>query len=562
MKEQHELRRSENSTALKSYEFKFCNKHDEIRDILLVVDVIPNTKRSVASLMDITERKQMEMEARESRLRFKSLFDQAADGILVGDHSGKILEANNNICYLTGYSRNELVGSNINKLFNTKELLNSPLRYDLVHQGKNVLKERILTCKNGKEIHVEMSTKHLTDGRLQAIFRDISERKKVQNDLIIAKEKAEESDRLKTAFLANMSHEIRTPMNSILGFVNLLSIKDISPDIHQKYLNVIKKSGQRLLQTVNDLIDISRIETGQVELVLAPMDVKDELKMLFDIFEPESKNKGIRLNMECDLIPSESIVQTDQIKLHSILINLIKNAIKYTNQGQIEFGCVLKESFLQFYIHDTGIGIPLDRQKAIFNRFEQADIEDSRAMEGSGLGLAIAKAYVEMLGGQIWLESKENRGSSFYFTIYWNPIQFNEIDGNTTIENPDSSSNTKKLKILIVEDDEVSYEYLSILIGEFTREIIHTNSGLEAIEMCKSNSDIDLVLMDIKMTEMGGYKATEEIRKFNTSVPIIAQTAYALNGDREKALAAGCTDYISKPISEELLIELIRRHTQ
>ncbi len=421
---QHRLRRLSRDVALKSYEFRFLNKNKEVRNMLLVIDMIPNTNQSIASLLDITERKQLEVETQESRLRFKALFDQAADGILVGVSNGEIIEANNSMCKLTGYSEQELVGTNIQSLFPTEELIAKPLEYDLVKKGQRVINERNIVDKTGKVIPVEMSTKILDDGRMQALFRDITQRKKAEEELIVAKEKAEESDRLKSAFLANMGHEIRTPMNSILGFANLLSSSTISIEKQKKYVEVIKKSGQRMLKTVNDLIDISRIETGQVEVVTTALNVNDEITTLVEIFETEANNKGIELIIKQLLPGTRSHIIADQVKLNSILTNLIINAIKYSDRGFIKIGCQTKDQWLEFEIEDTGIGIPLSRQQAIFNRFEQADIEDRRALEGSGLGLAISKAYVEMLGGKIWLKSEENKGSTFYFTIpYKSAIQ-------------------------------------------------------------------------------------------------------------------------------------------
>jgi len=421
MLQQHRLRRLSRDVALRSYEFRFLNKKKEIHNMLLVIDMIPNTNQSIASLLDITERKRMEVETLESRQRFKALFDQAADGILVGIGSGEIIEANASMCKLTGYSEQELVGSNIKSLFPADELLSKPLQYDLIKKGQRIIKERRIMDKTGKVIPVEMSTKILDDGRMQALFRDITQRKKAQDELIIAKEKAEESDRLKSAFLANMGHEIRTPMNSILGFANLLSSSTTSVEKQKKYVEVIKKSGQRMLKTVNDLIDISRIETGQVEVVTAPLNVNEEITTLVEIFEPEAHKKGIRLHISKLLPTAKSHIITDQAKLNSILTNLIINAIKYSDKGIIRIGCCQKKQWLEFEVADTGIGIPKSRQQAIFNRFEQADIEDKHAREGSGLGLAISKAYVEMLGGKIWLESEETKGSTFYFTIPLKP---------------------------------------------------------------------------------------------------------------------------------------------
>ena len=268
----------------------------------------------------------------------------------------------------------------------------------------------------------------------------------------------------------------------------------------------------------------------------------------------------------------EAIIETDREKLFVILTNLVKNAIKYSNKGSIEIGYVLKmgeESVnhsqnkeLEFYIKDTGIGIPKDRQEAIFERFIQADIEDSMARQGAGLGLSITKAYIEMLGGKIWVESEEGIGSTFYFTLPYS-VELKEDNSTKEIEVADNIENhIKKIKVLIAEDDETSEMLLSINVSEFSNEILTASTGTEVVEICRNNPDIDLILMDIQMPEMNGYEATRQIRKFNKNVVIIAQTAYGLTGDREKSLDAGCNDYLPKPINKLDLDSLIRKHFQ
>ncbi len=377
-----------------------------------------------------------------------------------------------------------------------------------------------------------------------------------------AKDRAEESDRLKSAFLANMSHEIRTPMNGILGFTSLLQQPNLTVEKQQKYLDIIKKSGGRMLSTVNDIIDISRIEANLVELVLSEVDIEVQLKELHSFFIPEAAKKGIQLILKNDISDQNNKLITDPEKFNSILTNLIKNAIKFTEKGFIEFGYCLKKDThandLVFYVKDSGIGIPKDRLHAIFDRFVQADIEDKMAVQGSGLGLAISKAYAEMLGGELWVESEEGIGSTFYFTLE-----------NKAETKPKSAASNKGkiverkgieagLNILIVEDDEASQQLISILIEKFTRKIAIVSTGIEAVETCMNNPDIDLILMDIQLPDMNGYEATRKIRQFNKEVVILAQTAFALTGDREKAINVGCNDYISKPINEselDLLIE-------
>jgi CheY-like chemotaxis protein/nitrogen-specific signal transduction histidine kinase len=391
-------------------------------------------------------------------------------------------------------------------------------------------------------------------------FRDITLQKKIENDLIIAKEKAEESDRLKTAFLANMSHEIRTPMNGILGFTNLLSEPGLTNEEKSGFISIIQKSGERMLNTVNDLIDISKIETGQVKLVYEEININLQVLYLFGFFEFQAKEKNLTITLKNNIPDNFAIVKTDISKFDSILSNLIKNAIKYTEAGTIEIGCSRQNQMLEFYVRDTGIGIPKRRHQAIFNRFEQADIGDTRAFQGSGLGLAIAKAYTEMLGGKIWLESEPETGSTFYFNILSENREI-EIDKRLEYNGIGGSKKTGgKIKLLIAEDDEAGYFYLVTILKPINCEIIRCFTGTETVEKCRKNNDIDIILMDIRMPEMNGYDATQRIREFNKDVIIIAQTAFALLGDKEKALNAGCNEYISKPIKRKEIIELIQKY--
>jgi len=392
-------------------------------------------------------------------------------------------------------------------------------------------------------------------------FQQINEELNHANfELIGAKEKAEESDRLKSAFLANMSHEIRTPMNGILGFADLLKEPELTGEERQEYIGIIEKSGLRMLNIINDLIDISKVESGQMEIFISEINVNEQIEYIYNFFKPEVQKKGMQLFFQNGLQSEEAVIHSDREKLYAILANLVKNAIKYSDTGSIEFGYTLKDRYLLFFIKDTGIGIPDDKKEAIFDRFIQADISDKRAFQGAGLGLAISKSYVEMLGGNIWVESDEGIGSTFYFTIPYN-VKPEEIKALKKVIIPDTVEKpVKKLKILIAEDDESSEKLLTEILKKYCKEEIRVSNGLDAVETCRNNPDIDLILMDIQLPEMNGYEATREIRKFNKSVFIIAQTAYALPGDRELTLKAGCNDYISKPIDKRLLKEMMQKY--
>ncbi len=393
---------------------------------------------------------------------------------------------------------------------------------------------------------------------------DISERKRMEEDLIIAKERAEESDRLKSAFLANMSHEIRTPMNGILGFAEILKEQDLTGEEQQKYIDIIQNSGKRMLNIINDIIDISKIEAGLMKVSISESNVNEQIKYIYTFFKPEVEANGMKLSFLISLPAKEATIKTDREKLYSVLTNLVKNAIKYTEEGSIEFGYILKKDTLpgelEFYIKDTGIGIAKERQEAIFERFIQADIEDNKARQGAGLGLAISRSYVEMLGGRMWVESQEGIGSTFYFTLPYNAVPDELIVHPKEFTFDKANNQVKNLKILIAEDDEVSGLLIEIALKMFGKSILKAQNGLEAVEISRTNPDIDLILMDIQMPKMNGYEATRQIRQFNKEVIIIAQTAYGLSGDREIALGAGCDDYIAKPVSKAELLAIIHKY--
>ncbi len=386
-------------------------------------------------------------------------------------------------------------------------------------------------------------------------------RKKQEDELKQALKKAEESDRLKSAFLANMSHEIRTPMNGILGFTSLLKENILEKNEQKEAFDIIEKSGNRLLNIINDLIDISKIEAGQIKVEITEYKIYDQLVELYNFFKLETRQKKLdfKLNVKKEL--RDIVIKTDNNKMQAIISNLIKNAIKYTPQGEIEFGYQLMTNHIKFYVKDTGLGIAQDRQKAIFERFVQADIEDRKAMEGAGLGLAITKAYINLLNGDLWLKSKLDKGSTFFFSI---PFDYDKSQYPQQTENLEDKQvdvieeiDNNIINILIAEDDKISFYYLKTLLKFKNVRIFHAINGLEAIALAEEHPDIDLILMDIKMPKMGGLEATRLIRRFNKDVIIIAQTANAMEYDKDKSLDAGCNDYLTKPLFKDTFIKTI-----
>ena len=381
-------------------------------------------------------------------------------------------------------------------------------------------------------------------------------RKKSEENLKIALEKATESDRLKTAFLQNLSHEVRTPMNGIIGFSGLLKNPELTGDRQQKYIEIIAKSSKRLLSTLNDLMDVSKLETGQIHINSEAINVNEELISLFEFYKPEVESKGMNLRLSLEKQEEALVIQNDKPKFEAIVTNLLKNAIKYSQKGNINLGYALKKNEIEFFVSDTGIGIPKDRQNAIFERFVQADIEDKQVFEGAGLGLSISKSYIEMMQGKIWVDSEKDIGSTFYFTL---PLNNKTIDKSTSIlitSKEIELNQPKKINILIAEDEDYAFQFLTIIVESFSNTIFRASTGLEAIAICKENK-VDLILMDIKMPKMDGYDATRAIRKFNKNVIIIAQTANALVGDEDVAMKVGCNAYISKPINRSKLKKMV-----
>jgi CheY-like chemotaxis protein/nitrogen-specific signal transduction histidine kinase len=390
--------------------------------------------------------------------------------------------------------------------------------------------------------------------------QDITESKQTEEALVVAKERAEESDRLKSAFLSNMSHEIRTPMNGILGFAELLKQTDLAGEKQQEYIQIIEKSGNRMLSIINDIVDISKIESGMMRIWESNINLNEQIEYLYNFFRPEIEDKEIKLIRYKGLSDNDAYITTDGEKLFAILINLLKNAVKYTDEGTIEFGYSKKEGYIEFFIKDTGIGISAERLDAIFERFVQADLSNQMARQGAGLGLSISKAYVTMLQGKIWVTSIEGKGSAFYFTIPYKPVIDNLNPAKKDNDMIEGVNESKKLKILIAEDDDLSEKLIIKYLELITKEIIIAKTGVEALQACRKNSDIDLILMDIRMPLMDGYQATRQIRRFNKDVVIIAQTAYGFTGDLELALKAGCNAYISKPIIEKELLSVIKEN--
>ena len=380
-------------------------------------------------------------------------------------------------------------------------------------------------------------------------------RKHLANLRIIQK-KAEESDQLKTAFLHNISHEIRTPMNAIVGFSDLLNNPDLEFEKRQAYTEIIGQSSDYLLSVITDIVNISTIESGQERLIEKELNLNELLGQILLQYAHKAEQHKLTLNVSCSLKDREANIITDKIKLSTILVNLIGNAIKFTKEGHVNMGYTVIGDTLEFFVQDSGIGISPDMHDEIFKRFRQVECSTERQFGGSGLGLSITKAYVELIGGNIWLKSELDKGSVFYFTI-----PYKKVDNSRSTEEVYEKKAKKEFvspkTLLVAEDDEFNFMLLVELLPTSNLTILRAFNGQEAVDICKTNQQVDLILMDIKMPILDGYEATAQIKKIRPHLPVIAQTAYSTDIDIAKAYSCGCSDFVSKPFNQEHLLDKI-----
>ena len=395
-----------------------------------------------------------------------------------------------------------------------------------------------------------------------SLSRDISDRKEAEEYLKKAKLRAEEADRLKSAFLANMSHEIRTPMNSIIGFTDFLLDVDVNKEDRTKYLQYIKNSGNTLLTLINDIIDIAKIEAGQLNIKHEHVNIRPVLKELFASAK-EIKNRlgknDIEIRLHKDNI-SDLYIHTDPFRFRQVMSNLIGNAIKFTDEGMIELGYNLTNNqHIDFFVRDTGVGIPRDKIDSIFDRFAQVDFGYTRNKDGAGLGLAISKKLVELLDGQLKVNSVEGEGSVFTLSLPFNEEK--QVDTNARISSFDTGVeyNWTDRHILVVEDEEVNYRLVQVILEKTGVGVSRAKNGKEAVDFITNpqHKKADLILMDIQMPVMNGYDATRLIREYDNELPIIAITAYTFSKDQDKIVNVGCSDYISKPFTGKDLLKKI-----
>jgi PAS domain S-box-containing protein len=504
-----------------------------------------------------------QFEAEKQLKLLNSAIQQSTVSIVITDKSGNIEYVNPKFSEVTGYSSSEAQGQNPRVLKSGmqdarfyKELWDTILTgnswqgefHNKTKAGKSYWESAVISPVFNQKNEIE---------HFIAIKEDITEKKWILGQLIEAKNKAEENERLKSAFLQNISHEIRTPMNSIVGFSKLLQRTDLSAEKQRNYTSIIVNSTNQLLTIYSDILTISSLETHQERLFVQQMNLNEMLADLYDQFLVQRKTKDITLTLNCPLTDEQAEIFADKMKLSQIVSNLLFNAFKFTHNGEIEFG-YLAESLLEnkkepkiiFYTKDTGIGIEEKIQEKIFERFYQADHSINRKYGGNGIGLSISKGFVELMGGEIWVESAPAKGSVFKFTVPFRPVSENALD----------AINLKRKRlvktILVAEDELFNYLLIEEILSDMNYSLIHAYDGKEALNICMENQDIDMVLMDIKMPNMDGKTATEKIRKFRPEIPIIALTAYALDRDIEK-FSHLFDNYLTKPIDGDGLKQVI-----
>ncbi len=592
LKEYNRKRRIDGAVVPDEYELKLINKFGEMKDIWAKVALIPNTKKSVASLMDVTKRKQAEEALQESEERFRGLVEELPLGVAILREDGQFAYFNPGFIKMFGYSMEEIPTGRewFRKAYPDREyrrLVVSIWKSDLqkIKLGRPTSRTFDVTCKDGSQKTVLFRPVALEKGLLLVIYEDITERKQMIEALRKAKEEAESASRAKTDFLASMSHEIRTPMNAIIGMTDLLKETPLTEE-QQKYVQVFSSAGKNLLSIINDILDISKVETGRLDLETFPFELDELAETTCEALAFRAQEKGIELTYRIQPDVPTALIG-DQGRLRQILINLIGNAIKFTEEGEVRLEVERhgdgpgdreeKRVELVFSVSDTGMGIPEEKTKIIFDSFRQADSTITRKHGGTGLGLAISMKLVELMEGRIWVESEPGQGSTFYFTAKF-PVQAGpegvvgqgprdpkgeeaSAGQGRAMAQPTAEEPLPPLNILLVEDNEDNVLLIKSFLKKTPYELGFAENGEIAIEKFASG-EYDLVLMDIQMPIMDGYTATRKIRKWEKdrgleATPIVALTAYASQEERDRCIEAGCDAHLSKPVKKTELLEAI-----
>lgn len=521
-------------------------------------------KRALDEAKEIIAYKKAAKELKESKLRFEQVAEDAQEWIWEVDPYGLYTYASPVVQSLLGYSASEIVGKKYFWDFFIPEV-----KDELKNAALDVFtrRESFRNFQN-PNLHKDGHVLILTtsggpifdgDGRFvgyRGVDVDNTERTRILEELVLAKEKAEESDQLKTAFINNISHEIRTPLNSILGFGQFLSEKELSMEQRKEYFDIIERSSLRLINTVSDYIDMARIVSGTMEVHQKEFHLQTFFNDIVVSHRHICAGKNLIFETEIPVALHHRSIFSDPEIIGKTLRILLDNAVKFSTSGSIRCGYRMVADNLEFFVKDTGCGIASNKLERIFEMFSQEDPSNTRGYEGSGLGLSIAQGLVKLLGGNIQVTSEKGVGSTFTFSI---PLTLSD---STEISEPEVSTEHQKPLVLIAEDEESNFLFLKVILTMIGCDYLHAANGQEAVEICQSRGDITLVLMDIKMPVMNGLEATRLIHAFNPTLPIIATTAYAQSGDEHRFLSAGCNGYLAKPISKDNLLNLVKRFSK
>ncbi len=546
------------------FEFRHRKADGSIADVEIFssIVVISGTQFLFSIVYDVTRKKAGE---HQISLLSRSV-EQSPVAIVITDWSGIIEYVNPAFTAITGYTSEEARGKKpgILKSGNTPESTYIEL-WETIYKGKTWTGEIQNKKASGEYYWVNLAISPIYKNNkltnFVAVSEDITEKKRIVEDLITAKIKAEESNKLKTEFLHNMSHEIRTPMNGIIGFSELINDENLEAGQRKHYSGIIVKSSYQLLNIIDDILEISQLETRQVHLNREIVNIFDFMQELHLQFTARSIEKGLEFNFKPEKGNEELYIVTDKYKLNRILMSMLDNAMKFTDKGSIEIGYYTDDQQLKLYVKDTGIGISENYLERIFDRFVQEEKELSRKFGGIGLGLSISKENAQLLGGSIRVESTKLSGSTFCLSIPYLPASSDKTPQLTTESTP--TSHPYKTTILVAEDEFINYLFLDTLLKRNISnpiEILHAQNGMEAIEMCNTNTDIDLVLMDINMPVMNGFDATKAIKSLHPAIPVIAVTAYSTEADKELAFSYGFDEFLSKPIRKPELVALLQKH--
>lgn len=567
------------------------NKKEIPVEVTSTIIIVGNKETILSSVRDLSISKNFEnqlIEARksaeDSEAELKSVFDNSPASIFLFDEQMHILRVNREGLFQFQIKETDFQNKRLGDIINCINTKNRTIKCgsngacstcklnnifnSTVNAGKSYTKEEVQIAIQGNDSVIEKTVlvstsllKRNGHSVFLATIDDVTKRKKMEQELILARDKAEESDRLKTAFIRNLSHEIRTPLNGILGFIDFFAEDkyQLPAEKRMKFIEIIHKSGQRLINTVDQLVEISEMDSGIMKLNVEPFYIKE----VFDLFVMEQKQyfKNSKINFVYQIDPAlkNQEIITDKLKLIQVAKHLLNNAFKFTSEGTVKLIIQNKNNNLTLSVEDTGIGIDSKFHQIIYNPFWQVENNIPQAYDGTGLGLTISKKLVTSLGGELCIKSALGIGSTFYFSLP-GTIQIIPNSAHLNPNNFENKSNLKGKTILIAEDELLNYLYLEAILLNENCKLLHAFNGQEALNLVMQNPHIDLVLMDLKMPVMDGFEATARIKEIRKNIPIIAQSAYVLNGEEERALETGCNDYLSKPLNKDELISVISQY--